>query len=149
MKTASYTRLVTPKFVDLPKDYTSLCSLLLPRPIRDRRQAAEVEVMIDALAVDEQKLSEDQRDYLEMLSEVLEVWDDSQSPQAAGLSGAAFLALLIEQSDQSAASVAREIGVERSTMTRLLSGERGFTVEQAQALGKHFAVDPSALLGLS
>lgn len=149
MKTALRTQFITPKFAELPKDYTGLCLLLLPRPIHSRAQAAEVEVMIDALAVDENRLSADQRDYLEMLSDVLEAWDDSQIPKGKGHSGMAFLALLIEQSGQTPASVAREIGVNRSVMTRLLSGERAFTVSQAKALGKYFAVDPASLLGLN
>jgi antitoxin component HigA of HigAB toxin-antitoxin module len=148
MKTVSRPPFIAPKFAGLPKDYTGLCLLLLPRPIHNRGQAADAEAMIDALAVDENRLSADQGDYLAMLSDVLEAWDEAQTPKGKTLSGAAFLALLIEQSGQSAASVAREIGVDRSVMTRLLSGERAFTVSQAQALGKHFAVDPAALLGL-
>lgn len=149
MKTAPRTRFTAPSFDELPADYHALCSLLLPRPVRSRSQAAEVESMIDALAVDERRLSKDQRDYLEMLCDVLEVWDESQAPTTGKLTPAKFLALLLDQSGQSAAAVARAIGVDRSIITRLLSGERAFTVSQAQALAQHFAVDATAFLGLS
>lgn len=149
MKTVTRTRFAVPAFDELPRDYTALCSLLLPRPIRSRSQAIEVEAMMDALVVDEQRLSKDQRDYLEMLCDVLEVWDATQAPAAGRLTPAAFLALLLEQSGQTAAEVARQIGVDRSVMSRLLSSERCFTVPQAQALGQHFAVHATAFLDLS
>ncbi|GEM_PF-2488985 len=149
MKTAPRIRFTAPSFDELPRDYSALCALLLPRPIRSRSQAAEVETMIDALAVDERRLTKDQRDYLEMLCDVLEMWDAAHAPAAGKLSPAAFLALLLEQSGQSAAEVSRQIAVDRSVMTRLLSGERAFTVPQAQALARHFAVDAAAFLGLS
>jgi antitoxin component HigA of HigAB toxin-antitoxin module len=149
MKTASRTRFTPPPFAELPRDYTGLCLLLLPRPIHSRTQAGEVEAMIDVLAVDERRLSADQRDYLEMLSEVLTHWDQAHTPAAADIAPAALLQLLLEESGQSAAAVARAIRVDRSVMTRLLSGERPFTVPQAKALAAHFAVAPAAFLDLS
>lgn len=149
MKTATSSRVAALSFVDLPTDYTALCSLLLPRPIRSRSQAAEVEAMIDTLAVDEHSLTKDQCDYLEMLCDVLDAWDKTQTSSIRKITAAKFLALLLDQSGRSAAAVARAIGVDRSTITRLLSGERAFTVPQAQALAKHFAVDPVTFLGLS
>lgn len=148
MKTTSRARPAPPRFEALPKDYTSLCLLLLPRPIHNRSQAAEVEALIEVLAVDERRLSADQRDYLEMLSDVLDTWDQSRSPATADLSPAAFLKLLLEESGQTAATVARAIGVDRSVITRLLNGERTFTVSQAKALAEHFAVDPAAFLNI-
>lgn len=149
MKTTPRTRFTPPGFENLPKDYTSLCLLLLPRPIHTRAQAADVEAMIDVLAVDERRLSADQRDYLEMLCDVLETWDQSQSPATASLEPSALLKLLLEESGQTAAAVARAIGVDRSVMTRLLSGERTFTISQASALAEHFAVTPAAFLHLT
>ena len=105
--------------------------------------------MIDALAVDERRLSADQRDYLEMLNEVLTLWDEAHSPAAADLAPAALLRLLLEESGQTAAAVARAIGADRSVITRLLNGTRPFTVPQAKALAAHFALDPAAFLDLS
>lgn len=144
----SRTRFAPPRLENLPKDYTSLCLLLLPRPIHVRAQAADVEAMSDVLAVDERHLSADQRDYLEMLCDVLETWDQAQSPAAASLEPSALLKLLLEESGQTAAAVARAIGVDRSVMTRLLNGERTFTVPQASALAEHFAVAPTSFLNL-
>ncbi|MDB6005552.1 MAG: family transcriptional regulator [Prosthecobacter sp.] len=149
MKTTSRASFIPPPFAKLPRDYLRLCQLLLPRPIHSRTQAAEVEAMIDSLAVDERRLSADQRDYLEMLNEVLTVWDEARSPAAADIAPAALLQLLLEASGQTAAAVARSIGVDRSVMTRLLNGSRSFTVPQAKALAAHFAVAPAAFLDLS
>ena len=148
MKTTPRTRLASPRFEELPKDYTSLCLLLLPRPIHSHAQATDVEAMIDVLAVDEHRLTADQCDYLEMLCDVLETWDHAQSPTTASLEPSALLKLLLEESGQTAADVARAIGVDRSAMTRLLSGERAFTVPQASALAEHFAVAPTSFLNL-
>ncbi len=148
MKTTSRTHFNPPPFAELPKDYPGLCQLLLPRPIHSRTQAAEVEAMIDALAVDERRLSSDQRDYLEMLNDVLMAWDEAHSPASADVPPAKLLELLLEESGQTAAAVARAIGVDRSVMTRLLNGTRSFTVSQARALGSHFAIEPAAFLDL-
>jgi len=122
--------------------------LLLPRPIHSRAQAVDVEAMIDALAVDERRLSADQRDYLEMLNEVLTVWDETHAPAATDITPAALLKLLLEESGQTAAAVARAIGVNRSVLTRLLDGTRHFTIPQAKALAAHFAVAPVAFLDI-
>lgn len=149
MKTTSRTSSTPPPFAQMPRDYLRLCQLLLPRPIHSRAQAAEVEAMIDALAVDERRLSADQRDYLEMLNEVLSVWDEAHSPAAADITPSALLQLLLEESGQTAAAVSRSIGVDRSVMTRLLNGTRPFTVPQAKSLAAHFAVAPAAFLELS
>lgn len=149
MKTTSRLRQTTSSFARLPRNYRGLCLLLLPRPIRTVQQAAKVETMIEMLAVDEDKLSADQSDYLEMLSDLLEDWDASQVPAAPLTSPSAFLKLLLDHSGQSAAAVARALDMDRSVLTRLLSGERRFTVAQAQALGEHFAVDAAAFLGLT
>lgn len=149
MKTTSRASFTPPAFAQMPKDYLRLCQLLLPRPIHSRAQAADVEAMIDALAVDERRLSADQRDYLEMLNEVLTVWDEAHAPATADIPPAALLKLLLEESGQTAAAVARAIGVNRSVLTRLLDGTRHFTIAQAKALAAHFAMAPVAFLDLS
>ena len=41
MKTTSRARCSPPSFAELPRDYTSLCLLLLPRPIHNRSQATD------------------------------------------------------------------------------------------------------------
>jgi antitoxin component HigA of HigAB toxin-antitoxin module len=134
----------------LPRDYAGLCSLLLPRPIRSRRQATSVESLIDTLAVHERRLSADQRDYLQILSSLIEAWDQNQELDVAkNPTPGEFLRLLLETSGQSGAMVARALGLDRSAMTRLLKGERSFTVSQARALAAYFAVDAGVFLGLS
>ncbi len=148
MKTTSRASFNPPAFAQMPKEYLRLCQLLLPRPIHSRAQAVDVEAMIDALAVDERRLSADQRDYLEMLNEVLTVWDETHAPAATDITPAALLKLLLEESGQTAAAVARAIGVNRSVLTRLLDGTRHFTIPQAKALAAHFAVAPVAFLDI-
>ncbi|MDZ4287147.1 MAG: helix-turn-helix domain-containing protein [Prosthecobacter sp.] len=151
MKTASSSGTSAPLgYKDLPRDYSGLCKLLLPRPIHNRRQANRVGQLVDILAVHETRLSANQKDYLEILAELLESWDTAQAPDLAeSTTPAAFLDLLLQTSGQTAASVARAVGFDRSALTRLLKGERAFTVAQARALAAHFAVDAGVFLGLS
>ena len=52
-------------FADLPRDYTGLCRVHLPRPIRDKVDFENVTEMADVMAG--HKLTKDQEDYFDLL----------------------------------------------------------------------------------
>lgn len=53
------------QFTNLPKDYTGLCRILMPRPIRDKVDLENVTGMTDAMAG--HNLTPDQEDYFDLL----------------------------------------------------------------------------------
>jgi len=65
------------RFESLPKDYSALCRLLLPRPIRDSVDYDNVAEIADAMALWQDDFSTDQRDYFDMLCALIEDYDAS------------------------------------------------------------------------
>lgn len=62
-------------FKRIPKDYRSLCSRFLPRPIHDADDCDEANKAIIALVGFEEQLSLDQTDYLEAISTFIEQYE--------------------------------------------------------------------------
>lgn len=64
MKTATQLR-----FEAMPKGYTGLCQILMPRPIHDKVDYENVTEITDAMAG--HKLTADQDDYFDLLSRLI------------------------------------------------------------------------------
>ncbi len=130
------------KTADIPSTYHALCTKLwLPRPIHDRKTAAEATAVADALAGF--PLNEEQEDYLEAVALFLEEYEGTQTPR---VSGRQLLRHLCEENGLSGAALSRILGMSRLLGSMLLRGDRNITAEHARALGKHFKLDPGAFL---
>ena len=77
MKNRNRLRPSTP-FAKIPKSYAELMAMYLIAPIHNRAEADCAEEMIDLLAG--HSLNGEQDDYLDLLSDVFEKWEDSQFP---------------------------------------------------------------------
>jgi len=77
MKIRNRLRPSTP-FARIPKSYSELMAMYLIRPIHNRAEADCAEEMIDLLAG--HSLNRDQADYLDLLSDVFEKWENFQFP---------------------------------------------------------------------
>jgi antitoxin component HigA of HigAB toxin-antitoxin module len=144
MKTAA-TRNDRPRYRktgEIPATYHSLCvKLWLPRPIHDRKTAAEATVVADALAGF--PLNEEQEDYLEAVALFLEEYEGTQAPR---FSGRQLLRHLCEENGLTGSDLSRILGASRLLGSMLLRGDRNITAEHARTLGKHFKLDPGAFL---
>ena len=144
MKTAG-TRDSRPKFrsrAEIPATYHALCTRLwLPRPIHDRKTAAEATAVADALAGFQ--LNEEQEDYLEAVALFLGEYEGAYAPR---VSGRQLLRQLCEENDLSGADLSRILGASRLLGSMLLRGDRNITAEHARTLGKHFKLEPGAFL---
>jgi antitoxin component HigA of HigAB toxin-antitoxin module len=130
------------KTADIPSTYHALCTKLwLPRPIHDRKTAAEATAVADVLAGF--SLNEEQEDYLEAVALFLEEYEGTQAPR---VSGRQLLRHLCEENGLSGAALSRILGTSRLLGSMLLRGDRNITAEHARALGKHFKLDPGAFL---
>src|ERR1022692_611978 len=138
MKTA--TRL---DFVALPKDYTSLCRMLTPRPIHDKVEFENVAEITDAMAG--HKLTADQEDYFDLLCRLIEDYEKERvnAPKATALDA---LQHLLDANDMSAADLARLLDVHRTLGGMILRGERQLTLAHVRALAKHFSVSADLFL---
>ncbi|MCI0748676.1 MAG: hypothetical protein L0Y58_24985 [Verrucomicrobia subdivision 3 bacterium] len=131
------------RFASLPKDYTGLCRLHLPRPLRDKVDFQNVVEITDAMAG--HKLTQDQQDYFDLLCRLLEDYekDRVEPPAVAGL---AVLQHLLTEHRMSAADLARLLNVHRSLGAMILRGERQLTLAHVATLANHFAVSADLFL---
>lgn len=144
MKTATTrdSRLRYRKASDIPSTYHALCTRLwLPRPIHDRKTAAEATAVADALAGF--PLNEEQEDYLEAVALFLEEYEGSQ---VSRVSGRQLLRHLCEENDINGTALSNILGASRLLGSMLLRGDRNITADHARSLGKHFKLDPGAFL---
>jgi antitoxin component HigA of HigAB toxin-antitoxin module len=108
-------------YPDIPKTYRELCQLYLPRPIHDDAEDAEASAMMYALAVFA-RLNAEQRDYLNVLKQ------------------------LLEEQDKSAADLSRLLGGSRNLGAMILRGERKLTLNHVRTLARHFRVSADLFL---
>jgi antitoxin component HigA of HigAB toxin-antitoxin module len=129
----------------LPKDYAGLCRLLPPRPIRDQVDFENVTEMTDAMAG--HKLTPDQEDYFDLLCRLIEDYDQEHAqldtPKVTALD---VLQHLLEAHDQTAADLARLLGVHRTLGAMILRGERKLTLAHVGTLARHFRVSADLFL---
>ena len=140
MKTA--TQILTP-FAKVPKTYAGLMGLHLLRPIRDQVDADNAAEMMDQLAG--HSLNAEQADYLDLLSDLYEKWENTQFPLSRA-TGAELLRLVLTERKEGGADLAKLLGIDASLAYRLLRGERQLTVTQIRKVASTYGIDPVALL---
>ncbi len=111
-----------PSFAKLPETYEALCRLHLPRTLHDEMELDTVTEIIDLMAG--HTLNADQADYLETLAELAEAYESANHPAPASLPPHEFLAAHLGNIGMTATEWGKLIGIDRSTASRLLRGER-------------------------
>lgn len=135
MKTA-----IAMHFGAIPKSYKDLVAMLVPRPIHSEDQAQQVWEVISVMA-GRADLTDDQEDYLLILTEMYEVWQKENDPLPSEHSPLTQrLAYLLEQSQTSQGSWARLLDVSDSYVSMVMRGKRGLTPEHIRKLSDHFAL---------
>ena len=130
---------------DIPKTYRELCQLYLPRPIHNEAEDEAATAMMNALAVFT-RLNAEQRDYLDVLTEFVDEYDQSKNIPPPKASGLDVLRYLLEDRDMSAADLARVLGVHRTLGAMILRGERRLTLAHVRTLAKRFRVSADLFL---
>lgn len=133
------------KFPDVPVDYAGLVAMYPPRPLRDRVDERNVEEIIDALAG--HALSEDQEDYLDLLSDLLLKYQDEQRRSNRGnRSVHARLRYLLNESGTSATKLAKLLGCSQPLVSLILNGKRELSKDSIKRLSAYFRLDASYFL---
>ena len=130
---------------DIPKTYRELCDLYLPRPIHDDAQDEEATAMMNALAVFT-RLNAEQRDYLDVLTEFVDEYDQGRKIRWRKISGLESLKYLLEENGMSAADLSRILGASRNLGAMILRGERQLTLAHVRTLAKRFSVSADLFL---
>lgn len=134
------------RFEDLPRDYRGLCMAYLPRPIHSAREYAAAEAAAEVMAGWEERMSEDQKDYFDVVTDFMTDYDDAHRPYAPLVSGLELLKGIVEENGLSATDVSRILGADRTLGSKILRGERRITADHARKLGEHFKLEPGAFL---
>jgi antitoxin component HigA of HigAB toxin-antitoxin module len=123
-------------------DYFNLIKRFLLAPIRNDRQLWEAHRVLDQLAVKGTKpgaLSLGERDYLAVLTDLVEKFEDAHHPMPQFATGTAALAYLLAQHEMSASDLGRLLG-NRALGAAILRGERQLSKAHIVQLSQHFKV---------
>jgi HTH-type transcriptional regulator/antitoxin HigA len=130
---------------DIPKTYRGLCELYLPRPIHNDAQDEEATTMMNAL-VGFPRFNAEQQDYLDVLTEFVDEYDQGKKIRWPKISGLDTLKCLLEENGMSAADLSRILGTSRNLGAMILRGERQLTLAHVRTLAKHFSVSADLFL---
>ncbi len=124
--------------------YMELIEHFSLRPIRSERELTNATRIASELAV-KTKLTRDERDYLDVLSDLIERYEDEHH-RIAVVTGPRLLAFLLEENGISQAQLARETGIAKSTISAVLKGRRRFSLSHIETLCSRFKLEPGAFL---
>lgn len=138
------TKPILPSFAKLAKTYEALCRLHLPRTLHDEIELDAVTEIIDLMAG--QPLTPDQTDYLETLSALAEAYESAHYEAPPSQPPHEFLAAHLENIGMSATEWGKLIGIDRSTASRLLRGERKFNTGHVRKTAESLGLEASYLI---
>jgi antitoxin component HigA of HigAB toxin-antitoxin module len=95
---------------------------------------------------DRDQLSPGEADYLDVLGDVIEKYEN-QYVEMPHVSDAAMLRSLMEANGVRQADVVRGAGISKTVLSLVLHGQRDLTREHIMALSKYLEVDPAVFLG--
>jgi HTH-type transcriptional regulator/antitoxin HigA len=124
--------------------YLALIRRFPLRPIRTEAELDAAFAMIDELT-DRDKLSAAEADYLDVLGNEVERYED-QHVEMPRVSGAEMLRSLMEEKGVSQADVVRGTGISTTVLSLVLSGKRELTREHIETLSRHFGISPVVFL---
>lgn len=126
--------------------YAELTAAFPLRPIRSERQLKEACDLANRLAL-RRRLSRDSQDYLHVLSQIIESYEDEQHAIDDSLvTPRDMLAFLMESHELTASQLAGETGIPVATVSALLRGSRDFTLDHVRRLSRRFAVEPGIFI---
>jgi HTH-type transcriptional regulator/antitoxin HigA len=129
---------------ELPKTYAALVALHVPRPIHDMIGYENTVALVDALAG--ARLNKDQEDYLEILSQLVEVYEAEHLNPPRTVTGIELVKSLMEENEMTGEDLADLLGVDRSVAYKILKGSRNLTTEHVRKLANRFVMSADSLI---
>lgn len=127
----------------MPDSYFTLVRKFPLVRIRDEDHLTDALAMIDRLL--QQDLDHGEQDYLTVLTDLVEAYEDEHHPIEAA-SEADVLRELMRTNDLTQTKLAHETGIAQSTISAVLTDQRSLTKDQVKTLAKRFRVSTAALL---
>jgi HTH-type transcriptional regulator/antitoxin HigA len=127
----------------LPDTYFELVKRFPLTRIRDDHHLDAAQEVIDRLL--EEEPDEGAREYLDVLTDLVEAYEDEHVP-IPDASEAAVLHELLRSNGLSQAKLGKAVGISQSTISAVLNGTRSLTKDQVIALARFFRVAPAAFL---
>jgi len=124
--------------------YLALIRRFPLKPIRSARQLAEAHGIVNVL-MDRNGLTVEERDYLQVLSQLVEEYEEGRFPMDA-VSGSEMLAHLIETKGMTQVRLAKETGIAESTISEIIAGKRDLGLSHIRKLSEYFKVDPGLFI---
>ena len=126
--------------------YKELLNSFPPRPITSEEELEKTQVVIDAL-IDKGNLTEDERDYLNLLGLLTHEYEETQEliPDIFGIE---ILKVFMEEQNLKQKDLVPIFKTE-SIVSNVLNGKRQLTVEHIQKLADFFHVSPAVFFPIS
>lgn len=124
--------------------YLELVERFPLRPIRSEAQLTRAVAVVDSL-LDQPKRSRDEADYLDVLSTLIERYEEEHHPMGQ-VSGVEMLVHLMDVRCLTQARVAEGSGLGVSTVSEILSGKRKLHTRHIAAFARFFGVDPGLFI---
>lgn len=124
------------RFSELPTDYAGLVAMHVPRPLHDAVDEANVERIIEMMAGHD--LTDDQADYLDILSDQLLKYQERERSRTRRRSVIERFAYLLEESGTTPAGLQKILACSQTKISLLLNGKRELTKDDIRRLAGHF-----------
>ncbi len=137
-------RRATPNRTNANRLSDSYLALIRRFPLRPIRTDAELEraiAVVDSLT-DRDRLDPAESDYLDVLSDQVERYEEEHHPIEPA-SDAAMLEHLLDSKSVTQLAVGDATGIANSTLSAVLGGKRRLTREHIARLARYFQVDPT------
>ncbi len=116
----------------------------MPRTIHDKTDFENITEVIDFMAG--HTLNPDQEDYLTTLADLVVVYEENHIPHFPQLQPHEFLASHLENIGMSATAWGKLIGIDRSTASRLLRGERKLNTDHIRKTAEALHIDAGLMV---
>jgi HTH-type transcriptional regulator/antitoxin HigA len=123
-----------------PSTYLELLQEFPPRPIRTEGELEATQAIVDEL-LDQLHLTEDERDYLDLLGTLIYEYEEKQVT-IPDIHGSELIKALMVERDLLQKDLVSIFKTE-SIVSAVLSGQRNLTVNHIQKLAKFFHVSPA------
>jgi HTH-type transcriptional regulator/antitoxin HigA len=114
------------------------------RPLRTDADLDAAVTIIDSL-IDQSQFTAPERDYLDVLSDLVETYEAEAIPMRP-VGDAELLRFLIEQKGVTQSGTATGAGIAESTVSEVLAGKRKLNRTQIAKLARFFYIEPGAFL---
>ena len=125
----------------LNNSYLGLIRRFPLRPIRSNAGLDQAIAVIDSL-IDRDRLDAAEADYLDVLSDLVERYEEARH-RIEPASDAAMLEHLLDSKALTQLAVAEATGIANTTLSAVLHGKRRLTREHIARLARYFRVDPT------